>query len=568
MKKFYISVLFLFALSIFNTHLNAQVAINTTGAAPNGSAMLDVSASDAGILIPHVSLTDVTDNTTISSPANGLMIFHTGTAAMQEGFYFWSSADGNWKLLYSGNVPTVPGNTVYWVRPTGMPYIQPEGNDYIRVNDAGEIYGIYYDGSTNQYGIFSRTTDNSGTTAAVVGFSDVASKQTYGYLGFNGTWTAPTAGFGGIEGAAVYGMVDDADRVAGFFRTTTNATYAANIAYSDVWHASFNYTDNAIVDRDPVSGYFSLQNNVNVTYSGHRQSAIMTLSEYNGGTADDNWSTGAYLQGFANDNQAAIGAYCVGSTSASYWGFGVYASGSDYGVYTSNGNTLTKNRNEVSYGAGLVSVGDLYGTIIKGDVYGSYFSGREYSAYFDGVQYSNDINVQLIDNNTSQRTVTYVPVTQSADIILKGQGQLIDGKAIISFDKNISSVISEDDPIYITITPTSSTEGIYISSSKSTGFEVKENNNGKSSATFNWIAIATRNDFKDFNLDKAVVNDNYDDNFQNVFADFNNVDHSKELYWDGNQLKYGVVPIDVKNNRSKFFNDNYKKTQTQEVIQQ
>ncbi|MBN2664154.1 MAG: hypothetical protein JXR68_10935 [Bacteroidales bacterium] len=307
MKKIYTIFLLLSSLLLNLPHLNAQVAVNTTGAAPNSSAMLDVSATNKGILIPRVTLTAVNDATTIPSPANGLMVFHTGTGSMQEGFYFWSSTDSNWKLLYSGNVPSVPGNTVYWVRPTGMPYIQPEGNDYIRVNDAGESYGLYYNGATNQYGIFSRTTDGTGTTAAIVGFSDVTGNQTYGYLGYNGTWNPPAySGFGAINGAAVYGVVDDPGRIAGFFRTTSNASYAANIGYSDVWIAGYYYADVNSTSYNSRPALYG-QMNVFVDKAGY-QNGIKGISFYEGSGGTSGISTGGSFIGIGY-SQKAVGSY-------------------------------------------------------------------------------------------------------------------------------------------------------------------------------------------------------------------------------------------------------------------
>ncbi len=555
---------FIFTLILglcFNVNIFGQaVSINTTGNAPDGSAMLDISATNKGVLIPRVQLDDATTADPVTSPADGLMIYNA-TGTEPKGLYVWDATDAQWKQLYNGTVPSVPGETEYWLRPASDPtYIYPEGNDKIKVYDAGQTYGLYYDGGTNQYGLYGRTTNVVDPTAAVVGFSDVTGNQTYGYLGYNGTYDSGT-GFGSLSGMAVYGSVDDPSRAAGFFRTTGNASVASLISYSDTWLASFNYVDNIDNASNPSCSFFYLNDSVSMSYSNEFQNAILTLSEYNGGSASNtNWSTGAYLQGFANGDQSAAGAVCVGSAGSAYWGFGVYASGSDYGVYTSNGNTLTKNKNNISYGSGLVSDGDLYGALIKGNVYGSYISGREYSAYFNGVQYSNNLNVQLVDNNTSERVVTFVPVTETADIILRGQGKLINGKATVKFDSKMVSIISKTDPIYVTVTPTSATQGIYVTSSKNSGFEVVENNNGKSSATFNWIAIVTRKDYQDFDVDKAVINTNYDYNFKSLFGDMDKVSHNKEMYWDGNKLIYGTIPVDIKDTRSEYFDNNLKKT--------
>ena len=258
---------------------------------------------------------------------------------MQEGYYFWSSGDSEWKLLYSGNVPSVPGNTVYWVRPSGQSYIQPEGNDYIHIYDANQTYGIYYDGSTNQYGVWSQTGNTSNPTAAVVGFSNVSGNQTYGYLGYNGTWSAPaytsSYQFGDVYGMAVYGIVDDPDRVAGFFRTTANATFAANIAYSDVWIAGYYYIDNyddTYAARPALYG----QSVVSCDQSGY-QSAFQGYSVMDVNCSNKGYTAGGVFYAIgegpdvsSNQGQDAKGIYAVATTGSSLTAWGAYCRGDDY----------------------------------------------------------------------------------------------------------------------------------------------------------------------------------------------------------------------------------------------
>ncbi|MFN8206993.1 MAG: hypothetical protein U0T82_06220 [Bacteroidales bacterium] len=96
------------ALLIIHQQLTAQVAINPDGSAPHSSAMLDVSSTSRGFLVPRMSQAE---KNAIASPATGLLVYQTdGTP----GFYFyngssWMSQD-QWKwsgadLFFStGNV--------------------------------------------------------------------------------------------------------------------------------------------------------------------------------------------------------------------------------------------------------------------------------------------------------------------------------------------------------------------------------------------------------------------------------------------------------------------------------
>lgn len=73
MKK----ILFCCFISLVSSVANGQsVAINTTGSAPNASAILDVSSTSKGILIPRMN---TTQRDLIASPLNGLMIYNTST---------------------------------------------------------------------------------------------------------------------------------------------------------------------------------------------------------------------------------------------------------------------------------------------------------------------------------------------------------------------------------------------------------------------------------------------------------------------------------------------------------
>jgi len=76
---------------------SSQVGIGTLN--PNKSAQLDVVASDKGILIPRVSLTSVTDTTTIKNGnVESLLVYNASTGeGITPGYYYWF--DGEWRKL-------------------------------------------------------------------------------------------------------------------------------------------------------------------------------------------------------------------------------------------------------------------------------------------------------------------------------------------------------------------------------------------------------------------------------------------------------------------------------------
>ena len=83
MKKIiFLSLLFISTLSI------SQVGIGTTS--PDASSVLDITATDAGLLVPRLT---TTQRDALSSPATGLLIFNTTTRSFQYNFGDGSSVD-------------------------------------------------------------------------------------------------------------------------------------------------------------------------------------------------------------------------------------------------------------------------------------------------------------------------------------------------------------------------------------------------------------------------------------------------------------------------------------------
>jgi len=88
------------------TQLLAQnIAINSTGAAPVASAMLDITSTTSGLLIPRMT---AAQKTAIAAPATGLLIYQTDAPA---GFYYfdgtiWVMLGGQAGWLLTGNAGT------------------------------------------------------------------------------------------------------------------------------------------------------------------------------------------------------------------------------------------------------------------------------------------------------------------------------------------------------------------------------------------------------------------------------------------------------------------------------
>ena len=115
MKKICYSLAILIA-SVATLFSQNNVGVGTNS--PDASAKMDIVSIDKGILIPRVSLVDVTNGTTpIVSPANGLMVWNTNAAVVGGygiGFYYWGGT--NWAKVATGNpLPATLTNGNIWI---------------------------------------------------------------------------------------------------------------------------------------------------------------------------------------------------------------------------------------------------------------------------------------------------------------------------------------------------------------------------------------------------------------------------------------------------------------------
>ena len=86
-----IAVLFILIFIISNGNIIAQqgVSVNTTGLPPDNSAILDVSSSTQGVLIPRVSLNTIYDQLSTAPNANSLLVYNNFGGPLLSGFWYW-----------------------------------------------------------------------------------------------------------------------------------------------------------------------------------------------------------------------------------------------------------------------------------------------------------------------------------------------------------------------------------------------------------------------------------------------------------------------------------------------
>jgi hypothetical protein len=153
-RPFSIKILGVFGIILWGIIAQAQnVGINSTGVAPDASAMVDITSTTSGLLLPRMTSAQ---RLLIALPANGLLVYQTdGTI----GFYFYKAGTG-WLLIYAGTglggvhetfyrggyaivtdgTHAVNGNAAFTVQVPGSTYVA----GYTNSSTTGIFYGTEY----------------------------------------------------------------------------------------------------------------------------------------------------------------------------------------------------------------------------------------------------------------------------------------------------------------------------------------------------------------------------------------------------------------------------------------
>ncbi len=373
----------------------------------------------------------------------------------------------------------------------------PGGDDInFRVETDGDANAVFVDGLNDNIGMGTNTpaTDvklevRGGANNAIYGYSD----NVGGYLGRESDITIGVApNTQTLLGAGVYANNPYAGYTSIFSQSTDDATVAANVNYSSVWIANYNYVDNDRSTHNPSGSYTQLNNTGG--YSGLR-SAIFGTSNSDTSPASGGIDVGVRAQSVGqNDNT-----------------LGVYATTFSDGTDVSGGY----------FGAATYS-----GTVTAQSWVANYYSGTAFKIIGAGV-----VSTIVKDENDTER-IMFAP--EAPEVLFQdyGVGQLVNGKATINIDpifsKNI--VVDSNHPLRVYVTLEGECNGVYVTNKSKNGFSVIELKNGASNVSFSWQIVANRKDTKG-------DSDYADSNYQNLrFPEFNK-DHMPTLKKENQNLK-------------------------------
>jgi len=192
------TILFISLYSILNSQ---GIGIGANVFTPDPSAMLEIQATDKGVLIPRISLNSTSDVTTISNPAVGLLIYNTAYQNdVKPGFYYWNGlkwlrlfteekpvwfADGNPEIDPSTHFLGTLNNKPLIFKTNNIERMRLDTNGRVGINTSHPLSTLDVNGDVRVQSIAT-----AGDTAIVVVGSDgVLRKTTSGSKGDVLTWT-------------------------------------------------------------------------------------------------------------------------------------------------------------------------------------------------------------------------------------------------------------------------------------------------------------------------------------------------------------------------------------------
>ena len=308
---------------------------------------------------------------------------------------------------------------------------------------------------------------DSGVTDAVFGHSN----NVGGYLGreTNITIGVPPQT---LLGSGVYANNPTAGYTSLFAQSTGAATVAASINYSDVWIGSYNYVQNASATVSPSAIYGQL-NITNSTLPGYK-TAFSAYTNRGTITGNPGYTVGATLTADAQNEDA----------------FGLSAT-----VYSNRTGGGGPGAADLAGGEFIVL--NYPGSIVRSVAYvAQYLGTTDFKILGSGAVST------IVEDTTNTPRIMFAP--EAPEVLFQdfGVGKLDNGIARIDIDPILAKNIFVDNshPLKVFIQLEGDCKGVFVTDKSTTGFTVKELQNGQSNVSFSWQLVANRKDRSESNL--------------------------------------------------------------------
>ncbi len=137
--------IYIASLFVFQCY-SQNIAINTTGNIGDQSAILDVSSTYQGVLVPRINLLSTTDAITVPNPANSLLVYNTNAAMFDGSLGYWYNSGTTLSPVWKKFADTPGGFTHYL-------------GEYF---NGGIIYYLYRGSDGLEHGLIVSTSESPG----------------------------------------------------------------------------------------------------------------------------------------------------------------------------------------------------------------------------------------------------------------------------------------------------------------------------------------------------------------------------------------------------------------------
>lgn len=294
MKTLYSLSFVLILIGIQKVHAQSNVGIGTV--LPNATAILDITSSSKGLLVPR--MTTVQRNAIIS-PAQGLLVYDTDTNSF---WYYNASAWTNLAAALAGSGWLLSGNAA---TADATNFIGTTDNNPLNIRVNNEKAGRIDKNLHNAFWGYQAGANTSSANNTAMGDSSLAYNNTGGQNSAFGV-SALRSNISGTQNTAV-GIVALASNNTGNFNTAVGAysLFPNTSGYDNTATGSFSLRYNTTGYRNSAGGSSALRQNT----TGNYNTAHGAQSLYNNTTGFSNvaMGVGALYQNTTVSNLVAVG---------------------------------------------------------------------------------------------------------------------------------------------------------------------------------------------------------------------------------------------------------------------